>query len=108
MLERIKEEFKFEVIDGKFSIQNTDYTWNHVELSKSEALELIGELYEMIEDMPEKEYNPLKDPKYIYQTNLTNQVYIEIKHEDDMLIKRIIRSVNKDPRLSELIGEKLG
>jgi hypothetical protein len=49
-------------------------------------------------------YDPDKDPKLIYQKALLTQVVIDIRHDDGMIVKKVIKAVNRDSRLANLIG----
>lgn len=52
------------------------------------------------------EYDPEKDPKLIYQKALQQQVLIEVRTDDTNLVKKFIKTVNRDPRLGNLIGNR--
>ncbi len=51
MLEKLKDIFRFEVVNDKFRISNNCYdsSVDWISFDKDEALEFVGELYELIE-----------------------------------------------------------
>ncbi len=51
-------------------------------------------------------YDPEKDPKLVYQKALQAQVYIDIKQDEGSIVKTFIKTVNRDPRLGNLVGNR--
>lgn len=51
-------------------------------------------------------YDPEKDPQYIYQKAMSTQVIIDIRHDDGMIVKKVIKAVNRNGRLSNMIGNR--
>lgn len=103
MLEKLNKLIEFKVKDNRLDIifKSEDYTYS---MNAKEANELVGELYELVESLDE--YDKEKDPRYIYQRGLRNQIYIDIKQDDGEIIKTIIKNIKRNPKLSNLIGNK--
>lgn len=51
-------------------------------------------------------YDPLKDPKLIYQQGLQQEVRVYLETDQEMMIKRLVRTVNRDSRLANVIGNR--
>jgi hypothetical protein len=51
-------------------------------------------------------FNPSTDPKTIYQKAMATQVYIDVRTDDGVIVRKIIKAVNENGRLSNLIGNR--
>lgn len=49
-------------------------------------------------------YDPTKDPKTMYQKALMARILIDIRHDDGIIVKKVIKAVNDNGRLANLIG----
>ena len=50
------------------------------------------------------EYDPNKDPQLMYQKQSLTTVLLDIRVDDGIIIKKIIKATNRDSRLGNLIG----
>jgi hypothetical protein len=54
-------------------------------------------------------FDPNRDPRTLYQQALAAQVLIDIRTDDGVIVKKVIKAVNSNGRLTNLIGNrKLG
>lgn len=49
-------------------------------------------------------YNPETDPLSIYQKALRAEIYLDIRTDDSQIIRSVVKGVNRNQKLSELIG----
>ncbi len=51
-------------------------------------------------------FDPNADPRTVFQKALMTQVYIDIRHDDGIIVKKVIKEVNRNGRLANLIGNR--
>ena len=55
---------------------------------------------------PDDNWDPNKDPRTLYQKQQLAQIKIDIRHDDGIIVKKVIKAVNMNGRLSTLIGNR--
>lgn len=53
-----------------------------------------------------EDFDPEKDQRSIFQKQMMTQVVIDVRHDDGMIVKKVIKAVNNNTRLATLIGNR--